>query len=442
MYILTLPAHDEPHPPFFMLLLHFWIKIFGISPYSVRIIPLLFHAFTAVIIYFIGKKFFSLWSGILATGIFIFATCHFCYSIETRSYSMLSMATAASLYFFLSLKTNFGNRKYLIALILANFVLIYCHYFGWFVVFIEFLASFMYIDNKKLFKTLFVALICTGLVFLPMALIAIQKLFTFSVKNTGWVFSKTTSYDYLNRLYYFFNNKYVFFIILLMLIGGIVRFYFIKTPKKNISRELIILFLWWFVPFTIMFLLPEKISIFSERYVMFNSIGLYIFTAAAINFLYSQKQAYFLGALLLIVMFSQLDVNSRHSNFAKVQKSINNVKSIVDDNTIILIQGYWFSPQLMYYYDQEIFKNITNYDSLLLKNDIFIVDSVSNVIEKIDKKERIIYTGIWRDKNVIGYLDSHYERTDSIFYEDCFYISVFESVKKLNKKEFGVSETN
>src|ERR1035437_4241326 len=69
--ILKLPTQNEPNPPLFMLLVHFWIKVFGISSNSIRILPLLFNAATVVFIYFIGKKFFSLWSGILASGIFI-----------------------------------------------------------------------------------------------------------------------------------------------------------------------------------------------------------------------------------------------------------------------------------------------------------------------------------------------------------------------------------
>jgi mannosyltransferase len=427
--ILKSQSENGPNPPLFMFLLHFWIKIFGISPYSVRILPLLFNSLTTVFIYLTGKKFFSIWCGILASAIFILSTYHFYFGLETRAYSMLSMATAASLYYFLSLVNNFNNRKFLVALVLANFVLIYSHYFGWFVVFVQFLISFLYLDNKKLFRTLLVATVLTGIIFLPLAPVFIKH-FLISGKGT-WVQPPAGS-DYLNQLWWFLNTKLAFNIIVLILIGGIVHILLTKSPIK-ISCELITVFVWWFVPFTIMFLVSAKMPMFIDRYILFNSIGLYLFIAVALHFLYNKMQVYVLSILIMIVMFTQLQINSKVFYYREVQNMANNVRSHLNNNSIILIYPYWADLGFMYYFNRDIYKDFNNYDSLLLKTNIFHVWNLNEVKETLEKNKnrRIIYIqdGEAGDNKIYNYLDSIYIKTDSVFYPQCLNVSVFESLQ-------------
>lgn len=436
-YILRLPSWNEPNPPLFMLLLHFWMKLFGISPYSVRIIPLIFNALTVVFIYFTGKKFFSLRSGILASGIFILSTFHFYFGIEARPYSMMSMATTASLYCFLSLINSYENKKFLIALVLANFILIYSHYFGWFVVFVEFLVSFMYLDNKKLFKTLIVAIMLTGGTFLPMAPSFIKQFF---ISSKGTWLLPHSNHEYFDKLCLLLNNIYVLIIIVIILLAGIINMLLVKSPKKMISRELIILFLWWFIPYTIMFLVSKKMPMFTDRYVLYNSIGLYLFIAAALDLMYNQRQLIVISQFILVLMFTQLNVNSRNINYSKLQNSVNFVKSKVNDNPLIIIYPGWFSTNFMYYYNQSIYKDFTHYDSLLLKNNIFPVNNLTEAKQKLEKNKNkhVIYVrgDLYYNKynGIYNFLDSIYLRIGSNNDSLSFVINIFKSRKGIQLK--------
>jgi mannosyltransferase len=424
--ILKLPTQNDPHPPFFTILIHFWIKIFGISPYSVRILPLFFNAFTVIFIYLIGKKTFNIASGVLASGLFILSTLHFYLGLETRTYSLLSLATAASLYFFLLLINNYENKKILFALILTNLVLVYSHYFGWFIVFVQFILSFMYLANKKIFRTLFVSTLFTGILYLPMMPVLIKQFF---ISSKGTWFHPPSNFDYLGQFWWLLNSKLMFNFIILVLILGIIYFLILKSPKK-ISRELITLFLWWFIPITIMLLISAKMPIFNNKYISFNTIGLYIFIAVTINILYKKKYAYVIGGLMLILMFSQLQINSKDFYYREVKNAVNKVKSNINTNSIVLIYPYWSDLGFMYYFNRDIYHDFKDYDSLLLKNKIIRVWNIQDGIENIKKykSNRIVYyqDGQIGDNTIYNYLDSTYNRTDSTFYPQCINIGIFE----------------
>ncbi|HZX62210.1 MAG TPA: glycosyltransferase family 39 protein, partial [Bacteroidales bacterium] len=114
----------ENNPPLFFLLLHFWIKVFSISAFSVRFLPFLFSTLTAPVIYLTGKRFFSVQSGILASLIFTFSNYHLAFSHEARVYPLFALLTCLSMYFFLSLIQNPERKPPLYLLILANVLLI------------------------------------------------------------------------------------------------------------------------------------------------------------------------------------------------------------------------------------------------------------------------------------------------------------------------------
>lgn len=62
------------NPPGFEILLHFWIRIFGIGAVSVRFLPMVFSSAAAVVLYFLGKRFFNFRIGLFAALLFTFSS--------------------------------------------------------------------------------------------------------------------------------------------------------------------------------------------------------------------------------------------------------------------------------------------------------------------------------------------------------------------------------
>lgn len=424
--ILSLPAHNEPNPPLFMLVLHFWIKLFGIDPISVRTLPLLFNAITVVFIYAIGKKFFNLWTGILASGIFLLSTYHFYFGLETRTYSLLSMASAMALFYFLSVLQE-PKRKTIIYLILVNSILIYSHYFGFFILLMQFISGLFYIKNKKIILSIFIVLLGTGIAFIPMISIVIKQFF-YSSKGT-WV-QPPTNADYYIQLWMFLNSKEIFmFTLSTLLIGAILAFFTKKIKFNTLNLKFLIILLWWIVPYTIMFFVSFKMPIFINRYILFNTIGLYLFVAVFITLFFKQKLSYLIGCILIIYLFKDLKINSKEFYYREIKNVVNKVKTHSTKNNLILIYPQWAHLGFMYYYDRKIFENYVKYDSLLTTKNVYPVWSIYEAKDKIAlfQNKRIIYVqdGQIGDYGIYHYLDSNFTVKDSLFYPQCFQFGVF-----------------
>lgn len=428
--IIKLPSKNEPNPPLFMLLLHFWIKLFGISPYSVRILPILFNAVTAVFIYLTGKRFFGLWSGITASGMFILSTYHFYFGADTRTYSMLSMATAASLYYLFSLVKNPEKKKYLVALIISNLVLVYGHYFGWLVVFIELLVSMFYYKNLKILKKTALAVLATFILYTPMFMVMINQFFI--SKESTWVVPPP-AYEYLHQIQSFINSRKGLRILGYLLGSGILLSIFTKISPDRI-KELTILFLWWFVPYTFMFFISFRIPMFTDRYVLFNSVGFYLFIGVAIAYLF--RRIKFVIPLLSIGMLFLMWWYMETQDYAprKIKMAANYIHSKSDTETVIVILPHWVDLEFMYHFNNEIFGSVENYEELLEKNKIFrawgLEDTKNNIITNLPQKV-IFYSNNTHspdpENTIFNYFDENYIRIDSAHFEEGIEISVFKS---------------
>ncbi len=447
--ILKLPAQNEPNPPLFMLLLHFWMKLFGNNPISVRTLPLIFNSFTAVYLYLIGKKLINIWAGLFVAGFFLFSTVHFYFGLETRTYSLMVFATSAALYYYMSLMEEPDRKIYFWGLIITNIIIVYAHYFGWFIVVIQLVLSFINIKNNRSFsKKVVIVFITTILLFIPMTYVFIKQYL--KSKQGTWVAYPKMS-DYLTQLKFFLNNKEVSIIIgAIILIGFIVAF--IYKIKYERYKKLLVIFLWWFLPYTFMFIVSFKIPMFINRYLLFNSVGLYVFIVMALVIFFERVKpvSSIIFVFALFIMFRSLEINSNTLYYREVRKAVEFTKGKTSDSTLIIIHPYWTNLGFMYYYNRSIFKDFDHYESKLVEAHIFPVwnkSDVQNIINQYPHNKITYYQdgSLFNDKNntIYKYLDSVYLRTDSVFYPQCFNVSSFikkerpsiqvdESEKRLN----------
>ena len=96
----------DQHPPLYYFLLHYWIALFGDTPYYVRLLSALFGAGAIPIIYLIGKRMSGAAMGLAAAVLLALSPFHIYFAQETRMYALLTFNAAAAIYALVRLLTD------------------------------------------------------------------------------------------------------------------------------------------------------------------------------------------------------------------------------------------------------------------------------------------------------------------------------------------------
>ena len=125
---------NEKSPPLYYLFLHFWIKLFGTSEFSIRLPSALFGTISIWLIYLTGKNIFNKKAALTGALILSLNKYHIFYSQEARVYELTALLTLLSMYFFIRknlLKKNWGALGYLF----FSSLLMYSYIYGLFIIF-------------------------------------------------------------------------------------------------------------------------------------------------------------------------------------------------------------------------------------------------------------------------------------------------------------------
>jgi uncharacterized membrane protein len=430
--IIQLSSEGEPNPPLFMLLLHFWIKIGGTEVSFVRLLPLVFSSLTAVFLYLAGKRFYSLGTGILASFLFLFSNFHFFHSIELRTYSLLSFAAATALYYFLRLIKEPERKWILVMLISSNLILVYSHYFGWFIVMMQVFSLIFYLKDIKVLKSIFVTLFLTILAYIPFFIVLVRQ-FLKSSQGT-WVEPPGSGSEYFYQIHNLLNHKEVFNVVIwIIILGAIYAIY--KKNREAISKDFLILLLWWFVPFTLMFIISYRIPVFITRYLLLNSIALYLFIASSVSVFFNRHRIIepVLGLIILLMMMNRMRILPDDFSYREVKNATAYVKTNLQYGDIVLLYPYWSDKEFSYYFDRRIFSDTENLTKQLAQEKVFPVwdKRTAETIVNTHNSRRIIYylngPSLGDDNGIFRFLSEKFTIIDSTFYPQTISITIFKA---------------
>jgi len=135
---LTLPqmvqaTAADVHPPLYYFLLHYWIIVFGTSESTVRLLSVLFGVLAIPMIYVVGRQLFNKETGLVGALILALSSFNIYYSQETRMYSLMALLALLSMYFFWRFLRQ-SNLVSSVGYVLSTTLLVYTHYYSWFVV--------------------------------------------------------------------------------------------------------------------------------------------------------------------------------------------------------------------------------------------------------------------------------------------------------------------
>src|SRR5688500_8086183 len=135
-------AQDLIHPPLFYVLLKFWIGLGGESVFWLRLLPVLFSVLALFPFIRLCRELkFEMPVILLSIGLLAVNGALIKYTQTVRMYSMLMFMSLLSMWLF---ARYFNRGKSFVPLVIANVLLVYTHYFGWFAIGAEIAAILIF----------------------------------------------------------------------------------------------------------------------------------------------------------------------------------------------------------------------------------------------------------------------------------------------------------
>lgn len=445
------------NPPLYELLLHFWMKMFGNGEMAVRFLPLIFSSLAVYFVYKIAHLLRNRKAAVFASVLFTFSTFLYTFAQESRVYSLFMLLALASCYLFI-LILKYNKTKSKIAFVIVTTLILYAHYFGFFVLFVQGFMLLMNPEFRKKFWKFLLLYFTVFLLYCPQIIVVLTR-FSSSASNGTWV-PPVESLDSLRMIFFVISNyiPICYFTFILVIIGLIyfhlqksmvgwtkkitltfslifaIGFLFsfgaeidlIKEFKIDREWKLIFVFMataafmlvqwksklsnyykfilaWVFIPPFLMFTLSIKLPIFVERYLIYFIPAFYILLTLSIYRLPKKFQTP-LAVFVSIVFILTFKINNRHSDLRNLAAKVKELKT--KDTQVIMCPEY-FDVSLMYYYDRTYYSKkgfhadgavFTSFKKDLNKNGFYpIVGKFGPNFPTLDSTKRMIYIDAFSD---------------------------------------------
>ena len=393
------------NPPLYEIILHLWIKIFGISEFSVRMPSLIFSSITVLFIYKIGIKYLNNRIALYSSFIYTFSNYHILFAHEARVYAFLGMLTAISMYYFVGIIHDYkisskvnnyilnyeGTSKYL-SLAVVNTLIIYSHYFGFFVLMVQIIFLLFNLPILfKFWKKLLLCFISTALLYLPIILVFFNRF----IESSGgtWVQPPTGLESVYNMLRGFSNAPVVTVCILSLFVFSIVKYLIhFKKEQKNIYFGFVVL--WFVFILCFMFVVSFWIPMFIDRYLMTAAIAFPLLVGISADYLVKKSKYEFIIPFVIVLLFVST-VKPGKSNKRDVKETVAKVKEIKNSSTIVYFSPDFFDLNFVYYYNIQYFRLYDDRNKirqLLHSENIFPISSYSQIDTNLSKyMDKIVF---------------------------------------------------
>lgn len=244
-------------PPFYYIILHFWMKLFGYSEFSIRFPSVIFGVASIYVIYRVGKLIYSEEVGIICAFLLSISFFHIRYSQEARFYALLTFLILLSNFYFVRLLKEKNIKDACIYIVITT-AMTYTHFFGLF--YIMFQNIYYFLAHRKNMKFW---IVIQGTILLLFAIwIPVLVKQTTKVGDDSWWIPRPTYITLFNTFKSFAGsdiNLYLFVIL------GIIGIIFIYKEEFN---DRIFLLLWLFIPIVTSLSISLIRPIYVDRYLI------------------------------------------------------------------------------------------------------------------------------------------------------------------------------
>lgn len=360
--ILSLSAQDFS-PPLYPLLLKFWISIFGASEIALRSLSFVAYLFTFYFFYMFLTKILKTdrnWTVVYSVLFFINPFLNY-YAFEARAYSLFSLLTIASFYYFLSKK----KLPYIVTTVFG----LYTHYFMVFVLasqaLISLVSNLAHSEKREQLKTFGKAF----LFFVPWVLFFFLK--NRVVNDSFWIEPPTlrTLVRLPSILYLGFEGNFNFFkeqvFGFSLLLYTLIILSSINILKNSRHKELLKVFtIWVFVPALLVYLISLFKPIFFPRYLILAATGSVLLLVLLIDKLKGfLKIAIVVLLILLTLKYNNLQVANRKK--APIRQVAREVRAQTKPGDLVYVTDILAFHAAQYYFGEDrVFVYNKSYDEI------------------------------------------------------------------------------
>ncbi len=346
------------NPPLWEILLHYWNTLWGVNLLASRILSLIFNVLNIVPLYFLGERYIGKHVGIIASLLFLSSSFGLFIAHEARVYSLIGFLVSLSSLLFLELQNNPNRLRQHLLLAVVNMLIFYSHYLGVWIIVVQVLSLVLIprfraaINSKYLYQYLTLAVLC-----IPQLPTIWNRLMT-SGTNGTWI-SKSGGIADIYYMILKYTNAPVMAVVFILL--TLVAAVFARKQRDQ-QTTIYYLTFWLWIPLIISFLLSYKTGFFLDRYFYFVTPALYLLGAACIHLMLRKQNTakWLVYGLLCIGMFSGLKLQSSELRYSGYHKDVRPLATLMQEsqkqeNTAILVTPEWFTKDIIYYYDFELF---------------------------------------------------------------------------------------
>jgi hypothetical protein len=295
-YAEMMRNYMDGHPAGVQAFLFYWVKIFGESALTLRMPFLLFGTFSTLLIYLLGKRWFSAEAGLLAAAVYSVSPLILVTTDLARMYSPgVFFSVLAALYwtYFLFPKERIKKRYWLI-ITLSAAACIHVHYFCGLFIGLLFLTGLFYLKAKNA-VAYFSAFIIAALTFIPELPLFVRQL---NIADVGaWLSPppNTFLYDFIFEV--FMNSWVYMLIVLFMMIAG----YLLSRQNKHQNHFRIISLSWFMLSFIIGYVYSQTHPVLQYTSLVFTLPFFLLFLFSYNPFTGMKRPAVFIAIFILAI---------------------------------------------------------------------------------------------------------------------------------------------
>lgn len=359
----------ENNPPLYFLIMHGWLKLVPLDPAWIRLPSAVFSTLTVWPLFLLARRLGGGLAAVTAGLLFTFSQHHYAFAHEARAYSLLVLACTWAAWQLLRLSrpgtgTPVQGTASMAALVAANVLATWAHYFGWLMLGLEIGLCFAVAELRPVRAKVLAAALLTVLCNLPLLAILGSRAAD-SLGHGTWLSPPTWEEPY-NMVLRWSNAPVVAVLFMGLVAWGLWR----RKPGGQLALPL-----WWtLLPLVGMFLLSFLFPVYLDRYLLFASPGFYLLVALSAAGASGQQRVR-MGLCTGCVVAMAATFTPWKDGGAHPSRVVAQVAAWQRPGTAVLLQPPWYDLSYAWALDKQLYTGASPVDLALKERKVHPVQA-------------------------------------------------------------------